>query len=63
MLKVALGIGIGFVLFTNPGARQITADLLRAAGDALAPAVEDEDEDEGRKTLQNQINEVLKSDQ
>ena len=38
MLKVALGIGIGFVLFTNPGARQITADLLRAAGDALAPA-------------------------
>ena len=59
MLKVALGIGIGFVLFTNPGARQITADLLRAAGDALAPAVEDE----GRKTLQNQINEVLKSDQ
>ena len=59
MLKILLGIGLGFLLFTNPGARQITADLLRAAGDALAPAVEDE----GRKTLQNQINEVLKSDQ
>ena len=61
MLKILVGVGLGFLLFTNPEARQITADLLRAAGDALAPAVEDEDE--GRKTLQNQINEVLKSDQ
>ena len=52
MLKVALGIGIGFVLFTNSGARQITADLLRAAADALAPAIED-------KTLQDRINEVI----
>ena len=52
MLRVLLGIGIGFVLFTNPGARQITADLLRAAADALAPAVED-------KTLQDPINEVI----
>lgn len=52
MLRVLLGIGIGFVLFTNPGARQITADLLRAAADALAPSVED-------KTLQDRINEVI----
>ena len=37
MLKVLLGVVLGFVLFTNPGARQITADLLRAAADALAP--------------------------
>ena len=59
MLKILLGVGLGFLLFTNPEARQITADLLRAAGDALAPAVEDE----GKKTLQNRINEVLKSDQ
>ena len=56
MLKVLLGIAIGFVLFTNPKARQVTADLLRASGDALAPAVDD-------KTIQNQINEVRKSDQ
>ena len=55
MLKVALGICIGFLLFTNPGARQITAELLRAAGDALAPAVED-------KTFEDRINEVLVSD-
>ena len=40
MLKVLLGVGLGFLLFTNPDARQITADLLRAAGDALAPAQE-----------------------
>ena len=54
MLKILLGVGLGFLLFNNQDARQITADLLRAAGDALAPAVKDE----GRKTLQNRINEV-----
>ena len=59
MLKILVGVGLGFLLFTNPDARQITADLLRAAGDALAQAVEDEDS----KTLQNRINEVLKGDQ
>ena len=59
MLKILLGVGLGFLLFTNPEARQITADLLRFAADALAPAVEDEDS----KTLQNRINEVLKGDQ
>ena len=59
VLKILVGVGLGFLLFTNPEAMQITAGLLRAAGDALAPAVEDE----GRKTLQNRINEVLKSDQ
>ena len=41
MLKIALGIAVGFVLFTNPDARQVTADLLRAAGDALAPEKEE----------------------
>ena len=57
MLKILLGVGLGFLLFTNPEARQITADILRFAADALA--VEDEDS----KTLQNRINQVLKSDQ
>ena len=52
MLKILLGVGIGFLLFTNQEARQITADLLRAAGDALTPAVED-------KTLEDRINKVL----
>ncbi len=41
MLKVLVGIGLGYLLFTNPGARQITADALRAAADALAPEQED----------------------
>ena len=59
MLKILLGVGLGFLLFTNQDARQITADLLRATGDALAPAIEGEDP----KTLQNRIDEVLKSDQ
>ena len=37
MLKILVGIGLGYLLFTNPGARQITADALRAAADALSP--------------------------
>ena len=61
MLKVLVGIAIGVFLYANPEARQITAALLRATGDALAPAVEDEDEYEGRTTLQNRINEVQTS--
>ena len=28
MLKILLGVGLGFLLFTNQDARQITADLL-----------------------------------
>lgn len=52
MLKILLGIGLGFLLFTNPGARQITADLLRAAGDALAP------EQEG-KTFEDRVKDAV----
>ena len=59
MLRVLLGIAIGVFIYANPEARQITADLLRATDDALAPAIEGEDQ----KTFQNRIDEVLKSDQ
>ena len=52
MLRLLLGIAIGVVIYANPEARQITADLLRATGDALAPA------DENR-TLEDRINKVL----
>ena len=52
MLKILVGVGLVFLLFTNPEGRQVTADLLRAAGDALAPA-------EQGKTLQNRIKDVL----
>ena len=41
MLKVLVGVVLGYLLFTNPGTRQITADALRAAADALAPEQED----------------------
>ena len=37
MLKILLGVGLGFLLFINPEARQITADLLRATANAIAP--------------------------
>ena len=52
MVKILIGVGLGFLLFTNPEARQITGDLLRSAGDAIAPEVEG-------PTLQEQINKVL----
>ena len=55
MLKILLGVGLGFLLFTNQDARQITADLLRATGDAIAPADED-------RRLEDRINEVLVGD-
>ena len=35
MLKILVGIGLGFLLFNNPDARQITAELLRAAAAAI----------------------------
>ena len=55
MLRVLLGIAVGVFIYTNPEARQITADLFRATGDALAPALEE-------KTLEDRINEVLVGD-
>ena len=36
VLKILIGVGLGFLLFTNPGARQVTADLLRATANAVA---------------------------
>ena len=55
VLRVLLGLAIGVFIYANPEARQITADLLRATGDALAPALEE-------KTLEDRINEVLVGD-
>ena len=55
MLKILLDVGLGFLLFTNPEARQITADLIRATGDAIAPAIED-------KTLEDRFNKILVGD-
>ena len=52
MLKILVGVGLGFLLFTNPEARQITADLLRAAANAIAP------EQDG-KTFQDKIKDAV----
>ena len=56
MLKVLVGVVLGYMLFTSPGARQTTADILRFAADALAPEVE-----EG-PTLQERISDALKDE-
>ena len=52
MIKVLAGVALGYVLFTQPQARQVTADLLRAAADALSPA-------EGTKTPQERLNSLI----
>ena len=57
MLKVLVGVVLGYLLFTSPGARQTTADILRFAADALAP-----EKVEG-PTLQERIGEVMKEEQ
>ena len=41
MLKILVGVGFGFLLFSSPDARQITADMLRSAADYLDPAGKD----------------------
>ena len=53
MLKILLGVGLGFLLFSSPDARQITADVLRTAADALAPKEE-------TPTLKERITDALK---
>ena len=56
MLKVLLDVVLGFVLFTNEGARQITADALRAAADALASEKEGKNlQDRVRDAVEEQI--------
>ena len=52
MLKMLIGVGLGFFLFTNPDARQITADLLRTTANALAP------EKDG-KTFQDRVKDAV----
>jgi hypothetical protein len=54
VLKVLVGVALGFLLFSNPEARQVTADLLRATANALAPATEEKTPKE-EKTLQERI--------
>ena len=50
MVEILIGIGLGFLLFTNPGAHQITADALRAATDALAAEQEETSSPNNKKS-------------
>ena len=52
VLKILVGVGLGFLLFTNPEARQITADLLRSTANAIAP------EQDG-KTFQDRVKDAV----
>ena len=55
MLQSLIGGGLGFLLFSNQGARQTSADILRFGADALAPEVKG-------PTLQEQIKELLEEE-
>ena len=50
MMKILIGVGLGFLLFTNPEARQITGDLLRSAGNAIAPKEEETSSPNNKKS-------------
>ena len=52
MLKLLIGVGLGVLLFTNPNARQITADLLRSTANAIAPELDG-------KTFQDRLKDAL----
>ena len=52
MLKILVGVGLGFLLLTNPEARQITADVLRATARAIAP-------EQDNKTFQDRVKEAV----
>ena len=57
MLKILVGVGLGFLLFTNPEARQITADLIRATASAIAPEQDDKTflQDRGKDAVVEKI--------
>ena len=40
MLKIFIGLVLGYLLFTSPQARRITADLLRNAAETISPETE-----------------------
>ncbi|MAI24482.1 MAG: hypothetical protein CMN75_00480 [Spirochaeta sp.] len=52
MIRFLLGAAVGVVLFTNPEARQITADLLRSTAYAIAS------EQDG-KTFQDRVKDAV----
>ena len=40
MLKIFIGVVLGYLLFTSPQARRITGDLLRSAAEVISPEAE-----------------------
>ena len=52
MLKILVGVGLGFLLFPNPEARQITTDLLGSTANAIAP-------EQGGKTCQHRMKDAV----
>tara|TARA_B100000475_G_scaffold153628_1_gene114636 strand:- start:123 stop:323 length:201 start_codon:yes stop_codon:yes gene_type:complete len=40
MLKIFIGVVLGYLLFTSPQARRITGALLRSAAEAISPETE-----------------------
>ena len=40
MLKIFIGVVLGYLLFTSPQARRITGDLMRSAAEVISPEAE-----------------------
>ena len=40
MLKISIGVVLGYLLFTSPQARRIAGALLRSAAEAISPETE-----------------------
>ena len=40
MLKIFIGLVLGYLLFTSPQARRMTADLLRSVAETISPETE-----------------------
>ena len=55
VIRILAGVTIWVFIYVNPDARQITADALRAAGNALAPAAEE-------RNLQDLINKIMEGE-
>ena len=57
MLKIFIGVVLGYLLFTSPQARRITGQLLRSAAEVISPetkpALNESDTKRGQQTTQN----------
>jgi hypothetical protein len=55
MLKILIGVVLGYLLFTSPQARRITGQLLRTAAEVISPETKPELNESNTKMDDRQI--------